>query len=391
MVVAVICATACSGPPRQSEESKGSGPVALDPRLAVILGSTPSDGALDEFWREQVLEADIAYRPPQTVQAFAAGDVPDVACRDALTPEHWTDNAFYCAEDESIAFDADFVNELGEQFGHFAGVAVVAHEWGHHIASLRGTGQPAPFSVQRELEADCLAGAFAGGYETETGDVKSYEAFARTFFRLGSDEYETTSWFGAGEHGSPNQRLVAWSLGYFSQVDGLAFCSGYAQWQPTELINLRGWLIRPLPGAVAARTPEGVAFTAGDRLPVWRLTVASVSGDEEAALRGWISDEHPAATLTVDVNKVDLDGVSAAAVVTAGDGTHVVGLDARELSNGEALVYDVLVPGSTGEVRDAAVYTAYQTMINAAAWICAPRQSFDPDSRNYDVMCDGDL
>lgn len=386
----VICAAACSGPPQQKGGTDESDPVELDPRLGAILGSTPSEGALDEFWREQALAADIEYRPPRAVHPFAAGEVPDVACRDALPGDHWTDNAFYCAEDETIVFDADFVTELGEQFGHFAGVAVVAHEWGHHIASLRRAGQPASFSVQRELEADCLAGVFAGGYEAETGDVTSYEGFARTFFRLGSEEFETTSWFGAGEHGSPNQRFVAWSLGYMSQVDGLAFCSGYAQWQPSDLVDLGGWLIRPLPGTTAARVPGGLAVSAGDRLPSWRLTVASVAsnGDEEAALRGWISDAHPGAPLVVEVSQVDLDGVNATAVVAAADGTHVVGLDARQLKNGKALVYDVLVPGSPGEVSDAAVFSAFQTMMNAAAWVCAPGQSVDPGSKDYDVMCD---
>lgn len=391
-----VCVAACSSAPSGEEQSQeqfeAHDVVDLDPGLSALLGSTPSEGALDKFWRTQELGADVRYEAPRDVLAYAAGEVPEIACRDALTADGWTDNAFYCAEDQTIAFDADFVAELGERFGDFAGVAVVAHEWGHHLAGLRRTEQTASFSVQRELEADCLAGVFTAGHESETGDVTSYDDFARTFFLLGSEEFDATSWFGAGEHGSPNQRLVAWSLGYLSQVDGVSFCSGYAQWQPTAFAELDGWLVRPLPGAAMNRIRRGIAFDAGNRLPPWRMTAVSTVGAKgaEAALRGWLSQTYPDATFVVDVGAFDLDGIDAAAVVATASGTHVVGLDGRQLEAGRALVYDVLA-GASGDVPDAAVFTAWQTMMNAAAWVCAPGQSVDPESDEYDLMCNAEL
>ncbi len=392
---ALTLAAACSGSPSPVEPGpKAQRPVTLGAQVGALVGvPTPRDGALDAFWRKAAPAAGVEYRSPRAVIAYSSGEVPDIACRDAFTADQWRENAFYCAEDETIAFDADFVTRLGDEFGPFAGVAVLAHEWGHHVAGLSRPEQAASFTVQRELEADCLAGVFAGGLEAATGDVTSYDDFARTFFRLGNEDFARASWFQAGEHGSPSQRFVAWSLGYQSQIDGVALCGGYSQWQPTELIALGRWAIRPLPGTVATPVRGGLSFSAGDRLPPWRLTHVSVmsNGRADAALGDWLSGTFPGAELLVDVKRVKLDGLTEYAVVEAADGTHVVGLDARQLQNGTALVYDVLVEGSPGDVPVAAIKGAYETMAMAAAWVCAPGESSDPDSDDYELMCAKDL
>jgi hypothetical protein len=65
-------------------------------------------------------------------------------------------------------------------------------------------------------------------------------------------------------------------------------------------------------------------------------------------------------------------------------------MDGRQLEAGRALVYDVLA-GASADVPDAAVFTAWQTMMNAAAWVCAPGQSVDPESDDYDLMCNAEL
>lgn len=394
-LVAFAITAACSGssaPEKPGPEAPR--PVPLGAELESLMGvPTPRDGALDVFWREAAPAAGVDYRAPRAVVAYRSGEVPDVACRGALTAEQWEDNAFYCAEDETIAFDADFVTQLGEEFGPFAGMAVLAHEWGHHVSALSRSEQESSYEVQRELEADCMAGVFAGGLETTTGDVTSYDDFARTFFRLGSEDFAPANWFRAGEHGSPSQRLVAWSLGYQAPIGGVALCAGYAQWQPTELIDLGPWAIRPLPGTDATPIRGGLSFSAGDRLPPWRLAHVSVASNDRAdtALSDWISDTFPGAELSVAVSRMQLDGLAAVAAVEAADGTHVVGLDSRELENRTALVYDILVKGSPGEVPDSAIREAFVTMTTAASWVCAPGESTDPRSNNYDLMCEQNL
>ena len=80
---------------------------------------------------------------------------------------------FYCPPDQSIYVDTAFfgvlTSQLGADGGPLAEMYVVAHEWGHHIQNLSGTmdrldrTQTGPTSdgVRLELQADCLAGAWA--------------------------------------------------------------------------------------------------------------------------------------------------------------------------------------------------------------------------------------
>lgn len=80
---------------------------------------------------------------------------------------------FYCPPDQSIYIDTSFFqtlsSQLGAEGGPLAEMYVVAHEWGHHIQNLAGimdqinrtdTG-PTSDGVRLELQADCLAGAWA--------------------------------------------------------------------------------------------------------------------------------------------------------------------------------------------------------------------------------------
>ncbi len=98
---------------------------------------------------------------------------------------------FYCPPDKKVYIDLGFYRELNQRFGasgDFAQAYVLAHEIGHHVQTLLGTGaqvrdaqQSRPdlankLSVRFELQADCLAGVW--GHSTaerqllERGDVE---------------------------------------------------------------------------------------------------------------------------------------------------------------------------------------------------------------------------
>jgi predicted metalloprotease len=83
---------------------------------------------------------------------------------------------FYCPADERVYIDLGFYRELARRFGApgaFAQAYVIAHEMGHHVQSLLGVagkvraaqrrdpGRQNALSVAMELQADCLAGAWA--------------------------------------------------------------------------------------------------------------------------------------------------------------------------------------------------------------------------------------
>ncbi len=99
---------------------------------------------------------------------------------------------FYCPEDEKVYIDLGFYDELTQRFGahgQFAQAYVLAHEIGHPVQKLLGIEarvQQAmqadqrnanPLSVKLELQADCLAGAWAHSTQQrgllEAGDIDS--------------------------------------------------------------------------------------------------------------------------------------------------------------------------------------------------------------------------
>ncbi|HEY1817688.1 MAG TPA: neutral zinc metallopeptidase [Kofleriaceae bacterium] len=85
---------------------------------------------------------------------------------------------FYCPNDEKVYLDLSFFDELSRQLGapgQFAQAYVIAHELGHHIQRLEGILGRGGSSVPIELQADCLAGAWAKDADSrgilERGDV----------------------------------------------------------------------------------------------------------------------------------------------------------------------------------------------------------------------------
>ncbi|HEX8109756.1 MAG TPA: neutral zinc metallopeptidase, partial [Kofleriaceae bacterium] len=86
---------------------------------------------------------------------------------------------FYCPLDHKVYIDLAFYDELRRRFGapgDFAQAYVIAHEVGHHVQNLHGLlGRGEVSSVPIELQADCLAGAWARSADTrglvEVGDV----------------------------------------------------------------------------------------------------------------------------------------------------------------------------------------------------------------------------
>ena len=132
---------------------------------------------------------------------------------------------FYCPNDRKVYIDLSFYQQLSKRFGapgDFAQAYVIAHEIGHHIQNQRGVlGGGEPDSIAVELQADCLAGAWAHDAEqrklVEVGDIDEALGAASA---IGDDNIQKKTqgrvqpetW----THGSAAQRVAAFRKGYTS-------------------------------------------------------------------------------------------------------------------------------------------------------------------------------
>lgn len=137
---------------------------------------------------------------------------------------------FYCPVDKKVYIDLGFYDELRRRFGapgDFAQAYVIAHEVGHHLQNVRGLlGRGEVNQIETELQADCLAGAWAKDADVrglvEIGDVdEALNAAAAigddTIQRKTSGRIQPETW----THGSATQRSTAFRKGL---AGGLAAC-----------------------------------------------------------------------------------------------------------------------------------------------------------------------
>ncbi len=130
---------------------------------------------------------------------------------------------FYCPLDKKVYLDLSFYDELRTRFGapgDFAEAYVIAHEVGHHVQNQLGLlGRGAPDSVHVELQADCLAGAWAQDAEKrgllEMGDI---DEALNAASQIGDDTLQRKA---TGHvqpekftHGTSAQRKASFQKGY---------------------------------------------------------------------------------------------------------------------------------------------------------------------------------
>jgi uncharacterized protein len=149
-------------------ESESSEDVACVSEIEQIVCGAVED--VQPYWTEQFpVSFNTQYVPADTV--FFSG-FTNTGCGQASAQT----GPFYCPVDSLVYFDLEFLLQLQDQFGATGDLAaqyIVAHEYGHHVQNVLGINaqmhqaqQNDPdranqYSVALELQADCLAGAWA--------------------------------------------------------------------------------------------------------------------------------------------------------------------------------------------------------------------------------------
>ena len=192
--------------PARADTGDYASPFADDPFLQHI----------DHYWARAFAAAGRPYDPPDAVVPIATAI--DTACGPG---DPQLDAAFYCVLDETVYYTLDFYN-LINGVGDFSWITVIAHEWSHHVQAelnIFATANPqfdgGRYTIELELQADCLAGAYTQDAEArgwlDPGDLD--EALILT---NAAGDPEDIPWYDPGAHGTPDQRLGAFLAGYRS-------------------------------------------------------------------------------------------------------------------------------------------------------------------------------
>jgi uncharacterized protein len=149
------------------------------------------------------------YSPPSKLIAYEGKDGPDCDGEPASP-----DNAEYCQPSNTIDWDQNLLlGNFYERVGDPAVIFVLAHEFAHLIQDRLGIYDKYKLNVQRELNADCLAGAWLGAVNAELVRFSraDYEQLYEGIFEV-SDPH-SVPWTNPQAHGTTRQRITAVDLG----------------------------------------------------------------------------------------------------------------------------------------------------------------------------------
>ncbi len=181
---------------------------------------------LDAYYRDVLSYTPYKYTSPGVV-IVQQGDRVRTACGPAETG-FW---AFYCPGDATLYLDETLLTQLQQEGQDFAAAFVIAHEWAHHVQDTVGIERVGIFqrptqwnqvySIELELMADCMAGAWTQDLQTRgmlaPGSVQQVVNFADVLgdpALIGERDPEA--------HGTTDQRIHAFMNGY---QDGFLGCN----------------------------------------------------------------------------------------------------------------------------------------------------------------------
>ena len=339
---------------------------------------------IDAFWEDRFSElSQNAYHGPSDVQAYEPGTLPaTTGCGLASEdPMNWIDNAFHCSDDHLIAYDRQFLRRIQEADGDFAPIAVLAHEFGHHVQTL--ADRPT-IAMQRELQADCYAGIYiAHAAEAGTfaeGDIR--EAVV-TFFKQGDRNYSEETWFDARVHGPPHERALATGSGLLTEdVD---YCANYGSYAPRDPLSIGTYTLYVPAALTSEALSNGMTRIAGPRADAYLRYEPDVgTGAATASLptiaqdwfgSGWtpLEEPHDAGVATVfggtdalqayEWTFVDAEGVTRqqhGAMLLLASGT------------GDGIVIDVARPGPAPDLNSENMQAIGDFLYLLAWGVCPP-------------------
>jgi predicted metalloprotease len=159
----------------------------------------------EEYWAQRLGGG---FSPVQQLIAYEREG--DVSCGGEPLPRN---NAVYCSAGDFIAYDVNWAFAAFQQIGDAFLFYLLGHEYAHGIQARLGVQKQ--FTIQQELQADCMAGAFIGDkvregrLEMQRDDTRE---LADGLAAVGDDPGQP--WFAEGAHGTAEQRMEFFVDGY---------------------------------------------------------------------------------------------------------------------------------------------------------------------------------
>ncbi len=226
-VVAALVALGCvaapesrSAPPREAEPAvtQTTPPGGADPDGT----DTPEEFARDvddarrlaeEYWAGEFRASGLRFRPVAEVIPYEREG--EVGCGGQPLGLR---NAAYCSAGDFIAYDVNWAFDAFRRIGDAFIFYLLGHEYAHAV-QLR-LGVRAQFTIQQELQADCMAGAYIGDLERRNrltlaeGDTEELAAGIESV-----GDAPGQPWFAEGSHGTARQRMQAFANGYQDSLE----------------------------------------------------------------------------------------------------------------------------------------------------------------------------
>ncbi len=215
--IAQVGAHLTAASPRERSDITGVNRAAYERALDYAISN------ISEYWSRQLpARLHAKYPPPPRVVGYNAGDPPYPLCDgERLTPH----NADYCFTNNTVAFDErGLLIPYYAKVGPAANAVILAHEWGHAVQARLGLVKWRVDEL-RELNADCWAGAWAGG-AISPGVISpsDLQTAAHAMYLTGDPHW--VSWLAPDAHGTPTQRFKSFGTGV---KGGIPACANQAK------------------------------------------------------------------------------------------------------------------------------------------------------------------
>jgi predicted metalloprotease len=201
---------AANGPPATTSAADEDGTMTAAEFERDIRGAT---GRAESYWQGRFEDAGERFAPVRRIVSYTRDGQID--CAGEPVPRN---NAVYCPDGDFIAYDVNFAVAAFLQVGDAFLYYLLGHEYAHAIQARLGIEHR--LTIDHELQADCMAGAYIGdsvrGNDLliDRGDL---DEFQNGLLAVGDDP--SVPWFAPGAHGTAEQRTESFFLGYERSLD----------------------------------------------------------------------------------------------------------------------------------------------------------------------------